>query len=156
MNKFVCINCFDFVEECSHTDRENMYDQPVAEIEDARTEIYFLYAPKKKLLEIGVEEQTIFENIAEKKEEVREFGLQQADLTKAQCKKLIPEGNYCYTRVDGKFKCCPFWDKLEQFPKQDNGYCHYLKKGDWQGKGLGLLWDQCKECGVNEYQEDYE
>jgi hypothetical protein len=25
MPRFVCIECFDFVEQCGHTDRENMY-----------------------------------------------------------------------------------------------------------------------------------
>lgn len=152
---FVCLNCADFVNECDHTHLENYYTMKPIEIEDARTDIYFVYASKKKLLEIGVEEKTIFENIAESKEEVRAFGLQQAKLTKKQCEQLIPEGNYCYTYVDGKFKYCPFWDKFEQMPTQDNGYCHYLKSGDWQHKGLGLLWDQCKDCGVNEYQKDY-
>jgi len=75
---------------------------------------------------------------------------------------LIPRGQYC----DG----CPFhfidWGR----PKQFNGYCSYLEKGDWninEEKGdiqwykdgeksivtkanefpISLLWDGCKECG---------
>lgn len=88
---------------------------------------------------------------------------------------------------------CPFWDsKKGEYPDQEDGYCHYLGKSDWdineerqhtsyvvsfsknkelEGKsvyevfdgpleidpisgktmhfGMSLLWDQCKECGVN-------
>ena len=29
------------------------------------------------------------------------------------------------------------------------GYCHYLKTGDWFDDGTLLLWDMCKECGIN-------
>ena len=77
-------------------------------------------------------------------------------LTAEQCKSMIPEGTYCYTRdAAGKMKLCPFWDRDITKPTQENGYCAYLKCGDWEGPGLGLLWDQCKECGVNEYQQDY-
>lgn len=25
-----------------------------------------------------------------------------------------------------------------------------IPKGDWQEDGTMLLWDQCKECGINE------
>ena len=63
-------------------------------------------------------------------------------------------------------------DKTKPF--QMNGYCHYLKKGDWElnkefeiydtktgkkvnfkdreGIPMSLLWDGCKECGVNDYE----
>jgi hypothetical protein len=35
MKKFVCIDCFDFVEECGHTDKENMYvDDDNEKLED--------------------------------------------------------------------------------------------------------------------------
>lgn len=37
-------------------------------------------------------------------------------------------------------------------PEQENGYCSYLQKGDWD-LSLGLLWDQVKECGINEEPE---
>jgi len=83
---------------------------------------------------------------------------------------LIPKGVYC----DG----CPFWFRDGGRPEQENGYCSYLKKGDWdlnedmadedfivstmdgdkavtsiiKGRdfpfGMALLWDGCKECGV--------
>lgn len=68
----------------------------------------------------------------------------------------IPEGDYCYTLLaivrNGrgmKIKTCPYWELMLDKPEQDNGYCHYLKYGDWEHNGLGLLWDQVKECGVN-------
>jgi len=63
---------------------------------------------------------------------------------------LIPHGIYCYT-VDnkGNRKVCPFWSKEPNYPEQMNGYCDFLKKGDWMDNGTSLLWDQCKECGVN-------
>ena len=83
---------------------------------------------------------------------------------------LIPKGQYCYTYEDGKFKPCPYWDTVDDAPSQYNGYCHFLEKGDLEietemvfidektgEKSMGnelpfpcsLLWDQCKECGIN-------
>ena len=58
---------------------------------------------------------------------------------------LIPSGTYCYSEK-GR---CPFWRILKTRPHQENGYCLYLHQGDFSD-GLGLLWDQCKECGVND------
>lgn len=76
--------------------------------------------------------------------------------------ELIPEGHYCYTinSVDNKtgrlnIDVCPYWDKNEDHPEQDNGYCHFLEEGDWEMEGLGLLWDQCKECGENFGDEEF-
>jgi hypothetical protein len=83
-------------------------------------------------------------------------------------RRLIPKGLYC----DG----CPFWFVDKTHPEQENGYCSYLGKGDWdlnaeiaekdvevrygdkveimKYKDLppsSLLWDGCKECGVKEF-----
>lgn len=75
----------------------------------------------------------------------------------------IPEGPYCYTclsiehRSYGpvmKIKQCPFWDRSRFMPHQENGYCHLLRRGDWNGNNLGLLWDQCKECGIKDGEEE--
>ena len=96
---------------------------------------------------------------------------------------------YCYDSSGA----CPFWDrKPGQYPSQEDGYCHFLGKSDWdineesqgsvvlsynpsdrslEGKtveelyhfndhidkvsgkhlhfGTSLIWDQCKECGIN-------
>jgi|SaaInlStandDraft_4_1057021.scaffolds.fasta_scaffold140325_2 hypothetical protein len=42
--------------------------------------------------------------------------------------KYIPQGMYCY---DSNY-LCPFWStKPDEYPEQENGYCHYLGKSDW-------------------------
>lgn len=99
-----------------------------------------------------------------------------AHLSKEEKEKLIPKGMYCYDKNGN----CPLWDCDEELPNQMNGYCHYLEKGDmtltdeavvtdndgnvltdeqkWELPfGFGLLWDQCKECDLNDYtDEEYE
>ena len=67
---------------------------------------------------------------------------------------LIPPGPYCYSPrgVDGDsylISLCPYWDKREDKPEQQSGYCHFLERGDWEGGFGGLLWDQVKSCGAN-------
>jgi hypothetical protein len=67
----------------------------------------------------------------------------------------------------------------DDLPEQENGYCSYLEKSDWDineeigevtvynmksGEkfkmsahllgGNSLLWDQCKECRINEDEGD--
>lgn len=124
------------------------------------TDIYYTYASKKELLDIGVKEDTIYEDISELSTiEAISTGLNQAELTNEQCSALIPVGEYCYsvkTLPDGTVTrpACPFWDKIVDFPKQNNGYCHFRKQGDWQMGSIGLLWDQCKCCGINETPEE--
>lgn len=63
---------------------------------------------------------------------------------------VIPRGIYCYGYADGKYNVCPFWSKSAHMGYQENGYCSFLSRGDWDEGGMGLLWDQIKECGVNE------
>lgn len=81
--------------------------------------------------------------------------------------QYIPHGPYCYDE-NGP---CPFWDMDETKTSQENGYCHYLQKGDSDlekemtlverktgevstGDNLpfpvSLLWDAVKMCDVNE------
>lgn len=73
----------------------------------------------------------------------------------------IPPGPYCYfgSRAPGdkKYRPCPYWSIKEDLPPQENGYCKYLKVSDHDMDWIGLLWDQCKECGIkdNEYYDDY-
>jgi hypothetical protein len=79
-------------------------------------------------------------------------------------KTLIPKGDYCY---DGDYMC-PYremnWDLAEEVgTEQGCGYCHYLERGDWDvgvpdeapdgfpQSAISLIWDACKECGVNMY-----
>ena len=73
----------------------------------------------------------------------------------------IPEGHYCYSivSIDEKtagirIKHCPFYKKVYGKPIQMNGYCGLLKRGDWQtAKGIGMLWDEVKECGINKKED---
>lgn len=70
---------------------------------------------------------------------------------------VIPAGLYCYD----KNGVCPYWSLREDKPKQRNGYCSFLERGDWEvtdpelpedhpiQTAHSLLWDQVKECGVN-------
>lgn len=117
------------------------------------TEIYYTYATREELIAAGADPEKIFDDIAELSEC---FPLQQASLTEEQCHALIPQGGYCYTRKDGKFVHCPFHDIVPTMPEQGNGFCHYIKRGDFTSPGTDLLWDSCKCCGVNDNDEDCE
>ena len=64
----------------------------------------------------------------------------------------IPEGIYCYD-LNG---VCPHWSQDISQPEQLNGFCSLLNRGDWDGTGFGELWDQCKECGINDDMEEDE
>ena len=113
---------------------------------ESETEIYWLSrVTKEELLALGVKHDSIFMHISP------DGHLHQCALTKEQVEALIPKDTlYCYTRQNGVFKLCPFWDMIDVFPKQSNGHCHYLKTGDYNGSSFGLLWDQCKECGISD------
>ncbi len=74
----------------------------------------------------------------------------------------IPRNDYCYRLIKApcidnkwcmKIKPCPYLDINKLASQQSYGYCHLLKAGDWQHKGTSLLWDQCKECGINNSDE---
>jgi hypothetical protein len=62
----------------------------------------------------------------------------------------IPKGFYCY---DGN-GTCPFWSLNSEREEQNNGYCSYLKEGDWDVEEMGLLWNKVKLCSINEYTEE--
>jgi len=89
---------------------------------------------------------------------------------------VIPKGLYCYTYVNGEKVQCPYWKRLSKEEGglyQEDGYCAYLEQSDWdineevgvlegwQSDGtpippisahemkMSLLWDECKECGIN-------
>lgn len=59
---------------------------------------------------------------------------------------LIPRGIYCYNYTP-EFEICPYWSLDKTRPEQENGFCSYLNKGDWEDENsCSLLWDQVKEC----------
>lgn len=69
---------------------------------------------------------------------------------------LIPKGNYCYTitSIDSltneQYRAvCPYWQYKEQHGIMGI-YCAYLKIGTVNRNFNFLLWDQIKECKVNE------
>lgn len=84
---------------------------------------------------------------------------------------VIPKNTfYCYTTISFdketlilKTKPCPYYYSVE-IPKEERydhvgvvavgqnhiGGCHLLGKTDDDYGGWGLLWDQCKECGLSE------
>lgn len=91
---------------------------------------------------------------------------------------VIPKGPYCYTfKENDEYYVCPYYDKVKDGEEQADGYCHFLEKSDVDlGKEAfesvnvnikengvevnkedvpdfiftGLLWDQVKECGIND------
>lgn len=78
-------------------------------------------------------------------------------MKKRAMKKWIPKNPcYCYNiigkDVDGsaKINICKWHRVDKKHYNQENGYCIYLGKGDWQESGTSLLWDKCKECGIKD------
>lgn len=67
---------------------------------------------------------------------------------------VVPEGPYCYNivRIEPPkiiTQTCPYWGCISDF-----GYCKLLEVGDWMDNSSGLLWDQVKECGINEGDDE--
>lgn len=81
---------------------------------------------------------------------------------------VIPAGSYCYTPIRMieepgrpprmKIKHCPYWGHDFDKPRQQTGYCALLGQGDWDPDPNGpfLLWDQVKECGLNDDDDEDE
>ena len=75
---------------------------------------------------------------------------------------VIPKGIYCYDENG----VCPYWSLDPDLPYQRNGRCAFLKRSDSDvtspnlpdklQSASSLLWDQCKECGVNDDSDDCE
>ena len=72
-------------------------------------------------------------------------------------KSLIPPGVYCHgerykDNEDGSITwldMCPYWRMNPDKHPQENGECLYLDMRDWDNDHFSLLWDRCKECGIN-------
>jgi hypothetical protein len=70
-------------------------------------------------------------------------------LSEKNARRFIPKGCYCYDENG----VCPFWWSLSDFEEQSDGYCTLMEKGDFMSSengGTTLLFDQCKECGLND------
>ena len=73
-------------------------------------------------------------------------------------KEVIPTGPYCYSGTrnpsDNRYKPCPYWRHLGE----QNGECLYLGIQDYEENEHGetslALWDQVKECGINNDWDD--
>ena len=68
---------------------------------------------------------------------------------------VIPKGDYCYVFVEPydpmklRTKICPYWKVVYGDTVEHNlYYCRFLEICDCY-QGDTLLWDQCKECGIN-------
>lgn len=68
---------------------------------------------------------------------------------------VIPTRDYCY---DATGKPCPYWSCEYTYEESDymkmrphrNGKCSFLEIADDDDvDGIGLLFDQVKECGIN-------
>lgn len=59
-------------------------------------------------------------------------------------KKWIPKGYFCR----GRKGCCKWVCKIKNKENQNNVFCKYLNKGDWDFEQIGLPWYLVKECGV--------
>lgn len=61
----------------------------------------------------------------------------------------IPHGPYCYDRPDGNTRrVCPHWK-----PTADGAECTLLRLGSEREDPTNLVWDQVKECGINDEPE---
>ena len=117
--------------------------------------------------------------IHQNKREKKYFRQYQKDTGKSDLFELIPKSSYyCYS-VSNEIEqilyneqgetfpiykkiLCPFWYSIEIPEEERNscvgivacgqtyiGGCKILKETDNDMNGWGLLWDQCKECGLN-------
>ena len=83
------------------------------------------------------------------------------EIRKTKDTSKIPQGMYCYAPI--KFNdadcsltidVCPFWGSNHNKNQQENGFCILTGDCDWdEDSGFGLLWDQCKSCGINDPDE---
>jgi len=84
----------------------------------------------------------------------------------AEAQKVVPHGDYCYSRtgeqspVPGmrrKIVSCPYFKGMGSGPARSYAYCRLLKRGDHtqgraqdgESRGTSALWDMLKCCGIN-------
>lgn len=98
------------------------------------------------------------------------------DARMEMARETVPHGLYCYGHTGRMVERqvwgapegtvaqvpetarCPHWKHVGSKGRQRDGYCRLLKAGDWMPhpRGTMLLWDQVKECGINQdmHEED--
>jgi hypothetical protein len=79
-------------------------------------------------------------------------------------KSIIPDNpSYCYKSIRQSkdnpdifpiTELCPYWRIAVDKPKTLDGYCLFLEEGDWQEDGTMALFDQLKNCGINNSYND--
>jgi hypothetical protein len=79
--------------------------------------------------------------------------------------EVIPKGMYCHGELTLNsselylpLKICPFWFKINNRKKQENGYCVLLGKGDYEmnrEKHIGLWTSYNKQKVVKKWKEHY-
>ncbi len=78
-------------------------------------------------------------------------------IDKEEAAKVIPkETCYCYTiNTAGKMEVCPYWEMLNEVDENNEYicYCKYLKSKSYVQDPSNLVWDMCKECGINDEWE---
>lgn len=50
---------------------------------------------------------------------------------------------------DFLIRVCPYYERRADEAGRFDGYCRYLRLGDWQEGGTFSLWDYVNECGTN-------
>jgi len=79
------------------------------------------------------------------------------DLDRKDPRKVIPHGPYCYSGTrnpaDNNYIPCPYWE-LRGTIEEHYGCCSYLDISDDDHESFSHLWDQVKECGINNEYKD--
>lgn len=81
--------------------------------------------------------------------------IDRAKVRKNMDSSYVPSGFYCYSFKnnafgENEFVICPFWGLNTSMETQSNGFCMLTGDCDWHEDSMGLLWDQCKSCGIND------
>lgn len=64
---------------------------------------------------------------------------------------VIPNGKYCYDFIDGERKVCPYWRRFK-----NGAVCELVKLVSIDCDIDNFIWDQVKECGINNKTEPSE
>lgn len=93
-------------------------------------------------------EMALYLKVDKELQELLRTADQKGENGKSNIEEIVPENSlYC--------DLCPFREVSSVatffYGYQSSGYCHYIKNGDYNdSEGTMILWDGCKECGINE------